>query len=326
MEIAKSSKSPKISIIMPAYNTAPLIASSLDSVFAQTFQDFEVIVINDGSPDTVELEKTLQPYSDRIVYIQQTNKRAAGARNTAIRNMRGEFLALLDSDDIWLPDHLASQMELLASDPALDMVYSNALLLGDPKRREFMEVCPSKGTVSFEALILEHCQVSASTVVARKSTLLNAGLFDENLMRCDDYDLWVRVAFHGAKIGYNRKVQAQLNGGRPGSLGQSRAKMAEAYWTILEKTAHTLPLNDSQWKLVRGRANDIRARYLVEDGKVHLCEGRVEQARELFREANTHWRKPKLRLAVFGLDVAPKTTSKLFFLLTRIRSGAALAS
>ena len=314
---------PQVSVIMPGYNTAHLIAASLDSVFAQTFRDFEVIVVNDGSPDTAELETALAPYLNRIVYIKQANKRAAGARNTAIRRASGEFVALLDSDDAWLPEHLASQMRLFAADPALDLVYSNARLLGDPRRREFMQVCPSRGVATFEALIVERCQVAASTVVARKQTLVDAGLFDEQLARCDDYDLWVRAAFRGTKIGYSRRVQARLNGGRPGSLGQSRSKMAEAYWTILEKTARTLPLSDSQRALVNGRAAEIRARHLIEDGKSHLYAGELDEARDLFSQAKGYGQSSKLRLAMLGLNLAPRATCKLFCLWSRIRNGVA---
>jgi len=219
-------ETPTVSIIMPAYNTAGLIKTSLVSVFAQTYSDFETIVVNDGSPDTPELEKVLAPYMDRIVYIRQPNKRAAGARNTAIRQARGEFLAFLDSDDAWLPDHLAAQMKKFAADPSLDLVYANGIRIADPRRQvEFMEVCPSQGTANFEALVVERCQISVSTVVVRKSALVRAGGFDENLPMCDDYDMWLRAAFYGAKIDYSREVHARLNGGRPGSLSQSRLKM-----------------------------------------------------------------------------------------------------
>ena len=134
MESQQPQPAPRVSIIIPSYNTANLIAACLDSVFAQTFQDFEAIVVNDGSPDTLELEKVLQPYLDRIVYIKQVNKRAAGARNTAIAKARGEFLAFLDSDDTWLPNHLESQVKQFDDDPALGLVYANALLVGDPTR------------------------------------------------------------------------------------------------------------------------------------------------------------------------------------------------
>src|ERR1039458_9453464 len=134
------SNPPKISVIMPAYNTAKLIAASLDSVLQQSFQDFEIILVNDGSPDTAALEEVLAPYLEKIIYIKQENKRAAGARNTAMRQARGEFLAFLDSDDIWLPDHLGSQMKLFTEDPMLGLVYSNCLAFAYPTRTDtFMD-------------------------------------------------------------------------------------------------------------------------------------------------------------------------------------------
>jgi glycosyltransferase involved in cell wall biosynthesis len=318
---------PRVSIIIPSYNTARLIAACLDSIFAQTFQDFEAIVVNDGSPDTAELEQVLQPYldrnPDRIVYIKQVNKRAAGARNTAIARARGEFLAFLDSDDTWLPNHLESQMKQFAADPALGLAYANAVLVGDPMRQiEFMEKCPSEGEAGFEALVVERCQITVSTVVARKAAIVKTGGFDEGLARCDDYDMWLRTAFYGAKIGYNRQVQARLADGRPGSLGVSRAKMAEAYWSILEKADKNLPLNPAQRKLVRDRAAEIRARYLLEEGKNDLSARDFPKARERFSEANHYFRQAKLSLVLFGLKVAPNATSRLFAFWTRRNNGA----
>ncbi len=322
MEKSRSSPAPKVSVIIPSYQTAGLIASCLDSVFAQTYQDFEAVVVNDGSPDTPELEKALQPYMDRIVYIKQENKRAAGARNNAIRRARGEFVAFLDSDDTWLPDHLASQMQMFAENPALDLAYSDALLVGDPKRKvSFMEECPSQGEATFAALIRECCQIPVSTVVARKQAIVKAGLFDEKLLRCDDYDMWVRTAFSGAKIGYNRKLQARVFNGRPGSLGQSRAKMAEAYWNILEKLKRTLPLKDSDRQVVETRAAEIRARYLLEEGKCRLEERQFDKAKELLSEANGYLRRPSLSLMLFGLSLAPGTTTKLISFRNRILHG-----
>src|SRR5258708_32588535 len=114
-----SNPTPKVSVIIPSYKTADLIAACLDSVFAQTYPDFEAIVVNDGSPDTPDLEKVLEPYMDRIVYVKQDNKRAAGARNNAIRQARGEFVAFFDSDDTWRPDQLTSQIQFYAQDSSL---------------------------------------------------------------------------------------------------------------------------------------------------------------------------------------------------------------
>jgi glycosyltransferase involved in cell wall biosynthesis len=314
-------RAPKVSIIIPAYNTAPLIAACLVSVFSQTYHDFEVIVVNDGSPDTPQLETVLEPYLARIVYLKQPNKRAAGARNTAIANARGEWLAFLDSDDTWLPNHLAAQMELVAHDTNLDMVYCNGFRIGD--QREFMAKCPSHGPATFAALIEERCQIPVSTVVVRKSSLVKAGLFDEQLAQCDDYDMWVRTAFHGAKIGYSRQVQVRLNGGRPGSLSQSSSKMAAAYLKILDKVNRTLPLNDSDRHVVEKRTQEIRAHYLVEQGKLLLGQQQFNEALNHFSEANVLLPKPKLSLVLFGLKVAPRATGKIFSLWNRPPRGIA---
>lgn len=308
---------------MPSYNTAGLIAASLDSALQQTFQDYEVIVVNDGSPDTPELEKVLAPYlklhPEKILYLLQENKRAAGARNTAIARARGEFLAFLDSDDTWLPDHLFRQIELFEKDPALDLVYSNALFMGNSRPpSEFMKWCPSDGAADFRALVVERCQIPISTVVARKTALVRAGLFDESLARCDDYDMWLRAAFHGARIGYTRNVQARLNAGRPGSLGASSAKMVEAYWKILDKAMRTLPLSESDRTLVRNRATETRALYFLEEGKYRLRQKEFDQARRLIKEANAYFRRSKLSLVVFGLSIAPRATRRLASLIEGI--------
>jgi len=327
-----SSPQIKVSVIIPAYNTAHLIAACLDSVFAQTFHDleaidFEAIVVNDGSPDTAELEKVMRPYldrhPDRLVYIKQVNKRAAGARNTAIAQARGEFLAFLDSDDVWLPNHLESQIKQFEADPALCLAYANAVMVGDPKRHvEFMTRCPSVGEAGFEALVVERCQIPVSTVVARKTAILKAGGFDESLARCDDYNMWLRTAFYGRKVGYNRQVQARLADGRPGSLGLSRARMAEAYWMILEKADQNLPLTPEQRELVRRRAAEIHAHFLLEDGKNHLRERDFKKARERFAEANHYLHRLKVSLVLLGLTLAPNATRRLYSLWTQRHTGA----
>jgi len=311
---------PRVSIIIPTYNTAGLIAGCLDSVFQQTFRDFEVIVVNDGSPDTVELEQVLRPYQPKIVYIRQENKRAAGARNTAIHRARGEFLAFLDSDDSWLPNHLASQMDLFAQRPELDLVYSDAMVISDnASPMSFMKKCPSEGEPSFEALVVERCQIPISTVVVRKTALTKAGLFDETLARCDDYDMWLRAAFFGARMAYGQLPQARLYAGRPDSLGLSRSKMAEAYWKILENAAKALPLNPEQLTLVTRRAAEIRARYLIEEGKAQLREGRPEKAREMFSEANRSAPNLKVSMMIYTLQLAPRSAGNLLAVWDRYR-------
>src|ERR1039458_8017361 len=114
-------QSPQVSVIIPAFNAAGHIVAALESVFAQSFTDYEVILVNDGSPDTEQLEQAIQPYVSRIAYLAQENRGPSAARNLGIRHARGEWLAFLDSDDAWLPHYLAEQLRFLREDPALDI-------------------------------------------------------------------------------------------------------------------------------------------------------------------------------------------------------------
>ena len=310
MDSMNPDRTPLVSVIMPAYNTAHLITASLNSVFAQDYQNLEIMVVNDGSPDTRELEAVLSRYQDRIVYIRQENKRAAGARNTAIQRAQGDLLAFLDSDDVWFADHLSSQLKLFAEYPQLDLVYSNCFVSTDSDTT-FMELSPSTCEARFESLVEERCQIPISTVVARKQAVEKAGLFDESLARCDDYDMWLRVAFHGGKIGYTRKVQARLNQGRADSLGIAKVKMLEADWEILQKIDRDLPLSHIERRCVRQRLGEVRGHCLLEEGKVQLDEGNFRKAKDLFAEANVHLQRSRLSLIRFSLALAPNLTRKL---------------
>jgi glycosyltransferase involved in cell wall biosynthesis len=116
-QFIEASGSQRVSVIIPAYDVAPYIAETLNSVFAQTKSAFEVIVVNDGSPDTEELEEVLQPFRDRIVYLKQENRGLFGARNTGLRAATGDLIAL-DGDDIWMPQYIERQTQFLRSHPS----------------------------------------------------------------------------------------------------------------------------------------------------------------------------------------------------------------
>ena len=123
--VMPTTQPPLVSVVIPAYQAARWIAEALDLVLAQTFHDYEIIVVNDGSPDTVDLERVLQRYRERIIYLCQENRGLAGARNTGIRAASGRYIAPLDADDLWEPEFLAEQVAMLEADPALDMVYAD---------------------------------------------------------------------------------------------------------------------------------------------------------------------------------------------------------
>src|SRR5690242_14802421 len=130
MADASPMTSPRVSVIIPAYNAAAFIGETLDSVYAQTFNNFEIIVVNDGSPDTEALEQKLSSYPAKLRYLKQANQGAAAARNTGPRAAIGEFVAFLDADDTWLPQFLEKQVALLDNAPA-DVVWADSLIRGN---------------------------------------------------------------------------------------------------------------------------------------------------------------------------------------------------
>src|SRR5207248_2470586 len=133
-------------VVIPAYNAAATIGEALDSASAQKFREHEIIVVNDGSPDTEQFERAINLHREDIIYIKQRNAGAGAARNTAIEHSRGDIIAFLDADDAWMPDFLASQIVFLERH-GYDMVYCDAVLFGmnSAYRRNFMETAPSSG-------------------------------------------------------------------------------------------------------------------------------------------------------------------------------------
>ena len=222
------------SIVIPAYQAARWIAETLDSVLAQTFHDYEIIVVNDGSPDTVDLERVLEPYRDRIVYLCQENRGAAGARNTAIRAARGRYIAPLDADDLWEPEFLAEQVAILEADPLLDLVYAGALVFGDVPESGRTQMALSVGEVTFARLVLEEFTVVHCATVARREALVRVGLFDELFRRSENFELWLRLAKLGGRIGYQRRVLSRYRRLRhAGSLSSDAERMGESVLRVL---------------------------------------------------------------------------------------------
>jgi teichuronic acid biosynthesis glycosyltransferase TuaG len=302
---------PFVSIIIPAYNTASFIAETLDSVFAQTFSNFEVIVVNDASPDTPALERALQPYLDRIVYLTQDNRGPAGARNTAIRRARGEFLAFLDSDDSWLPEYLATQLNFFRENPMLDVSYCDALLFGNPsvQSKTYMQVCPSTGPVTLDSLIEQRSQIITSCTVARTQAVLRAGVFDErtDLRGCEDYDLWLRVLYVGGRIGYHRNILGRYRF-HPDSLSANALKMYLAVRNVYEKANQQMSLPAATRALLLHRLAQAQAYYNLEAGKLSLTNGDFAKAKDSLASANLFFHRSKLKTTILALQFAPRCT------------------
>ena len=338
---------PLVSVIIPAYRAAAYIHETLESALCQTYPNFEVVLINDGSPDTEEFERAIAPYRDRIIYISQENRGPSAARNAGIRRARGEYLAFLDSDDVWSPTCLAAQVELaLSRQPSCDLVYSDVLVYSDSRQHHqgmpwargarppaepavrraaklrggairYSEICPSSGALTFESLVREDCQAPTSCTMVRRQAALSAGLFDENFRRAEDYDLWLRIAHRASNMASGRDVLGR-NRIVTGSLSQDNMKMLEGMFTVLSKLSKSLDLSASERSVLNNKLADTKALLYWERGKAFLLDGKYDQAIASLRETGSSLISSKLRWALFGLKVAPR--------LTRALAGAWLAS
>jgi glycosyltransferase involved in cell wall biosynthesis len=312
MEASKE-QIPAISIIIPAYNAAAYIVATLQSVLAQTYQDFEVVVVNDGSPDTKSLEKELEPFLARITYIAQQNTGPSGARNAAIHVARGEYLAFLDSDDLWAPGYLEVQTQAFRNDPSLVLHYVDALLFGNGPMvgRTFMDVAPSVGPVTLKTLLTLQCRVNTSCAMVRRRAVLDAGLFDEHLRYSEDFDLWVRLAQRGQRIGYLREVMA-FHRLHDASLTASGDGLLHGQIRAYQKVAESAAFETSIREIAAEQITRARAALALSKGKQRLMEGEYEQARIALDSANMYYRSWKLWSASIGLLIAPRVLRRAY--------------
>lgn len=315
-------RSPLVSVIVPAYNVAGFIREALDSAFVQTFTDYEVIVVNDGSPDTEELERVLEPYMERIVYIKQENRGLSGARNTALRAARGSFIALLDADDMWLPNYLEVQTAMMKADATIDVLYPDAEVFGDAPEagQRFMQMCPSSGVVTFESLVTQECNVMICAM-ARRETVLKAGLFDENLRSSEDFDLWLRITKAGGRILYHREVLARYRR-RRGSLSSDPVWMCRHILMVLEKADRTLDLNFQERETLAQATARFRAMQRFYEGKRAFFEGDAKSAIEGLTEANAFFKSRKVSLMLMLLRLAPRLMLRAYDMRDRHVFGA----
>jgi len=183
---------PSVSVIIPTYNRAPKVVRAISSVLCQTFNDYEIIVVDDGSTDSTK--PAIAQFDECITYIaHSSNLGVSAARNTGIRRSSAPFIAFLDSDDYWLPKKLAAHMEFFRTHP-----YAQACQTDEIWIRKGHRVNPKKKHLKPSGDIFEPslklCLVSPSAVMLRRSLLEEVGLFDEDLMVCEDYDLWLRIS------------------------------------------------------------------------------------------------------------------------------------
>jgi len=242
---------PSVSVVIPCYNHARFLRAAVDSALEQTRPADEIIVVDDGSTD--ETPEVARRFGNRIGYVRQDNRGLAAARNTGIRQARGELVALLDSDDLWLPTFLETMASLIAHRPGAALYYSgwrhmdvdgHAVASWGPPR----DVPPQD---VYQALLRADFLVP-SAVVLRRTVAVEAGLFDASLRWQEDWDLWLRLAQRWPVAGTSAPlVRYRLT---PNSLSANFDAMAAATFRVVEKLfgpAHAPPVT---WTADKRRA------------------------------------------------------------------------
>jgi glycosyltransferase involved in cell wall biosynthesis len=231
-----------ISVIIPAYRVSAYIGEAIDSVLAQAADETEIIVVNDGSPDTDALERVLQRYGNRILYLKQENGGVSSARNAGIRLARREWLAFLDADDVWLPNYLETQLTYINEHP-VDMVFPNAIVFGDSvdAGRLTMDLAPFDGEITFEKALAGDCTIFYCSLV-RREMVMRVGLFDTGLRGSEDFNLWLRILKAGGRIGYHRTPLLRYRK-HEGSLTSDSVWMAERILESIARAEETIPMS-----------------------------------------------------------------------------------
>ena len=301
----------QVSVIIPAYNAALYIKETIESVFAQTYPHYQVIVVNDGSPDTPALEQVLLPYTHRVTYIKQENRGPSGARNRGLRAATGNLVAFLDADDIWRPNYLEEQTKFLHEHPEYDLVYCNARIFGDTVHdgEEYMAICPSEGEATSAAIISHRCHVFG--LVTARTEVLRAVAFDESIRASEDFDCWVRFTAAGHRIGYHRKILV-LYRKHAASASANSTRMAEYNIQVLTKSLALWPHDSEEVQLLLQAREKTVAQLETIRGKLALLNQDVPAAVAHFRAANTYYKSVKKSTVIFLLKLAPRLVGVVF--------------
>lgn len=296
---------PTVSVVIPVYRVRYLRAA-IDSVLAQTFGDYEIIVVDDGSPDRVEIEAVPIADGDRLQLVRQENQGPSAARNAGIRAARGTFVAFLDADDTWEPPYLAEQMAAITRGGGWDLVFCWALMMGqsEAERRALTGLAPVDGLVTCTSVLRDQSRIFLSGVVARRQAVMDAGAFDVRFKHAEDFDLWLRMLKMGARMQFqrhallNRRLHAD-------SLSNDVVTHDEKALLVLETFRRRADLSAVDQTAAEWRIKSIQAELAIERAKRAVARRDFQTATQALKDANEFYRSWKLRMVRFLLRCCP---------------------
>ena len=236
-----------ISVIIPTFNRRQTLDRAIDSILSQTYQPYEIIVVDDGSTDGTA--DWLSANYSSLQIIQQSNKGVSSARNTGINSARSDWIALLDSDDEWLPDKLEIQVKLLQNNEELRFCHTNEIWIRNGVRINQMKKHQKYGGNIFKKC-LDICRISPSSSLFHTSVIKDVGLFDESLDVCEDYDLWLRITAKYPVLFLDQPLIKKF-GGHTDQLSRVFGGIEQYRIRSLEKILTSKSLSGSQFEAAK---------------------------------------------------------------------------
>lgn len=219
---------PRVSVIIPTYNCAAYLGRAIDSILSQTFDDYEIVIVDDGSTD--DTTHVLDRYTSRVRYHHQSNQGLSAARNAALALAMGDLIAYLDADDVWAPQKLERQVAYLDANRECGIVHSDFAIIDEDDRILHHSYNAEKARpvpAGYCVLdLLRRCHIQVPTVVERRECLLRVGMFDGRLRVAQDYFHWMALAMAGYSVGYIPESLAMYRR-RKGSLYGNQKALLE---------------------------------------------------------------------------------------------------
>lgn len=272
---------PRVSIIIPTYNCDQFLGRAIASALSQSYTDYEVLVVDDGSTD--DTSNVVAQYGQKVRYFHQSNRGVSAARNLALSYATGEFVAYLDADDMWYPEKLALQVAFLDVHQECGFVHAEVSVIDeDDKIIHVYFNQETKRSVPHGVCLndlLRRCHIQTLTVLERRQCLDRAGMFDERLPIAQDYHHWIKVALHGFAIGYLSMPLAKYRWRRGSLMGNQRRLLADLvliYEELLQMTMNAQKIDQDGVNII------ARELYLTQRRLAYLerTDGKYNQARE----------------------------------------------
>ena len=271
---------PRVSVIIPSYNCARYLGRAIDSACEQTYKDYEIVLVDDGSTD--DTKDVAMHYGKKVTYLYQQNQGLSAARNQGISKASGELLAYLDADDMWYPEKLERQVAFLDAHQECGIVHSEMSIINEQDEvlhvRFYEETQRSVPQGYCMQQLLMRCHIQPVTVVERRNVFDLVGGFDNRILVAQDYLHWIMIAAEGQAVGYLAEPLGKYRW-RTGSLIGNRPRLLEDYVRICDILLHEKPIAARHGEEC---ADILRARsYKVQRELAYLdrIEGRNESAR-----------------------------------------------